>query len=137
MRSFALRAEPPPAPRLAALAVLLHLGAAASPWILGVPPEIASVLSLAAVAGLASTLACLPGDHHRLAALVIDEAGVRVREGGAATFIPAKLGPGSRAYPGLVFADMRAGGRRRGWLLARSSLPPGEFRRLKARIRFS
>jgi hypothetical protein len=137
MTSFALRAEPRPATRLAAFAGLLHVGAAATPWLLGVRPAIALVLSFVALAGLASTLACLPGVHHRLAALTVDEAGVRVRERGAASFIPAKLGPGSRAYPGLVFADIRTGGRRCGWLLARGSLPPGDFRRLKARIRVS
>lgn len=137
MTSFALQAEPGPARRLAAAAALVHLAAVASPWLLHVPAPSAAVLSLAALAGLASTLACVPGRHHRLAALVIDAAGIRAREAGAVAFTPATLGPRSRAFPGLVLVDVRTGNRRHAWLLARGDLPPGDFRRLRARIRLS
>ncbi len=49
-------------------------------------------------------------------------AGVsRMREGGA--WLAAELGPGSRAYAGLAFLDIRAGGRRHAWLLPRRHGP--------------
>lgn len=137
MTSFALRAEPGPAPRLAAAAALFHLAAAAMPWLLGVPAAPAAALALAALAGFASTLACIPGRHHGLAALAIDAAGVRAREAAAASFVPAKLGPRSRAFAGLVLVDVRTGTGRYAWFLTRRELPAGDFRRLRARIRFS
>lgn len=137
MTSFALRVEPPPAPRLAAVAALLHLGATTCPWLLGVPAALAAVLTIAAFAGSLSTLACIPGRRHRLAALALDERGLRARVAGTPEFVPATLGPASRAFAGLVFLQIRAGGRRHAWLLARGSLAPADFRRLKARIRFS
>ena len=111
MTSFAVAIEPDESPRLAALALLLHLAAAASPWFARVAAP--------------------------LAALAIDARGCRVRLRGQQDFLVAELGTGSRAYPWLVHVDIRAGGRRFGWLVAAGSLPPGQFRRLKARIRLS
>jgi hypothetical protein len=137
MTSFDLRLEPGPAPRLAAIAALVHFGAAASPWLLGVPAPLAAGLTAAALAGLASTLAGIPGRHHAVDALVADRHGWRVRLAGAADFVPATLGSRSRAIAGLAFVDVRTGSRRHAWLLGRGSLPAGPFRRLKARIRFS
>ena len=58
-----------------------------------------------------------------------------MRAGGA--WLPAELGPRSRAFAGLVFLDIRAGGRRLAWLLPRGSVPAGPFRRFKARIRLT
>jgi hypothetical protein len=137
MTSFDLRLEPAAVPRLAAIALLVHLGGAAFPWFLGVPPVLAAFLSIAALAGIASTLSSLPGRHHALAALVFDRAACRARLAGRADFVPATLGTGSRAFAGLAFVEVQAGSRRHAWLLPRGSLPPACFRRLKARIRFS
>jgi len=135
MTSFALAIEPPAQARLAALALLVHLAAAACPWIARVPPALAAPLSLLALAGLASTLAAVPGPHHRLAGLRCDRDGcrVRLREGGQ--WLAAEIGPRSRAVAGLACLDVRAGGRRYAWLLPRGTVPAGPFRRLKAWIR--
>lgn len=137
MTSFDIRIEPAPAPGLAAIAAIGHLAVAAIPWLLGVPPALAAVLSLAALAGLASTLSCLPGRHHPLQSFVAEGSLTHARLAGSAGFVPATLGAGSRAYGGLAFMDIRAGTRRFVWLLPRHSLAPGPFRRLKARIRLS
>jgi hypothetical protein len=137
MKSFDFRLEPRPAPRFAAVATFVHLGAAASPWFLGVPAWLAAGLAVAALAGLGSTLASIPGRHHGLEALVFDRAGCRVRFSGAEALVPAELGAGSRAIAGLAFVEVRAGPRRFTWLLCRAGLPSGQFRRLKARVRFS
>jgi hypothetical protein len=137
MTSFAVAIEPRAAPRVAAVATLVHLAAAAAPWIARVPAAVAASLSLLAVAGLASTLARVPGRHAPLASLVIDGRGCRVRLAGSRAYRAAELAAGARAYPDLLFLDVRANGRRFGWLLPRGSVPPAAFRRLKARIRLS
>ncbi len=137
MTSFAVAIEPDPPPRLAAVALFAHLGAAASPWLARVTPPLAMALTLLALSGLALTLGRLPGRHCALAALLIDARGCRVRLRGRQDFLAAELGQGSRAYPWLALVDIRAGGRRFGWLLPAGSLPPGQLRRLKARIRLT
>jgi hypothetical protein len=137
MTSFSVALEPAPAPRLAAAALLLHLAVAASPWIARVPAPFAALASLVALAALADTLAALPGRHHRLAALVLDGHGCRVRAQGSSVWMPAELGPRSRAYRAAVLLDLRAAGRRHAWLLTRAAVPTGPFRRLRARIRLA
>jgi len=137
MTSFDCRLEPRPQPRLAAAALVLHLGVAASPWLLGVPPPAAAVLSAVALAGLPSTLLGIPGPHHALAALIVDGTGCRVRLAAAHTDVAASFGAGSWAAAGFAVVDLRAGGRRYTWLVARGALAPAEFRRLKARVRLS
>ncbi len=117
MTSFAVAIEPDESPRLAALALLLHLAAAASPWFARVTAPLAAALALLALAGLALTLNRLPGRHCPLAALAIDALGCRVRLRGQQDFLVAELGTGSRAYPWLVLIDIRARGRRYGWLV--------------------
>ena len=135
MTSFAVAIEPPAHPRLAALALAVHLAAAASPWVAHVPPGLAVPLSLLALGSFASTLAVVPGPHHPLAGLRLDREGcrVRLREGGP--WLTAEIGPRTRAMAGLAFLDVRAGGRRYAWLLSRGAVPAGPFRRLKAWIR--
>ena len=137
MTSFAVTLEPEPQPRLAALALVVHLAAAASPWVAHVAPGPAVLMSLVALLGLASTLAAVPGRHHRLAAFVLDMEGCRARMRDGGTWEPAAIGPGSRAMSGLVYLDIRAGGRRFAWLLPRDAVPAGAFRSLKARIRLT
>jgi hypothetical protein len=137
MTSFSVALEPAPAPRLAAAALSLHLVVAASPWIARVHAPFAALLTLAALAGLAATLGALPGRHHRLAALALDSRGCRVRARGSPDWIPAELGPRSRAYPAAVLLDLRAAGSRHAWLLTRASVPADPFRRLRAHIRLS
>ena len=137
MTSFAVAIEPVAMPRLAAAALLLHLAAAASPWFARVTPLLAAAVTLIAMAGLALTLDRLPGPHCRLDSLSIDSRGCRVRLRGRGDFVSAEIGPGSRAYALLALIDVRVAGRRFGWLLPAGTLPPGQFRRLKARIRLS
>lgn len=137
MTSFAVTLEPEPQPRLAALALVVHLAAAASPWVAHVAPGPAALMSLVALLGLASTLAAVPGRHHRLAEFVLDVAGCRARMRDGGTWEPAKIGPRSRAMSGLVYLDIRAGGRRFAWLLPRDAVQAGAFRSLKARIRLT
>jgi hypothetical protein len=131
MTSFIVEIEPAAAPRLAGLALIVHLAAAASPWLARLPRWSAVALTAAAVASLAWSIAAVPGRHQRLEALRIDAAGCRVRLHGS------RLGSKSRAYAELAFLDIRMGKARLSWLLPRSAAPAGAFRRLKARIRLS
>jgi hypothetical protein len=79
----------------------------------------------------------VPGRHHRLAGIVRDGRGwsVQLREGGV--WMAAELGPHSRVFAGFAYLDIRAGGRRHAWLLAREAAAPAPFRRLKAWIRLT
>lgn len=137
MTSFAVTLEPDPQPRLAALALVVHLAAAASPWVAHVATGPAVLMSLVALLGLASTLAAVPGRHHRLAELVLDAEGCRARMRDGRTWEPAAIGPRSRVMPGVVFLEIRSGGRRLAWLLPRDAVQAGAFRSLKARIRLT
>ena len=138
MTSFAIAIEPAAAPRLAALALLVHGLAAAAPWLARADAPFAALLTLAAIAGFALTLRRLPGRHCPLAAIDLDAGGsCRARFSQSPAWLCAELGPGSRAYPSLAVVDIRAGGRRYGWVLPRAALSRNEFRRLKARIRLS
>ena len=137
MTSFAVAIEPTPQPRLAAVALAVHLAAAASPWLTQVPPWPAALLTLVALVSLPATLAAVPGRHHRLAGFILDGEGCRVRGFDDGAWRPAELGSRSRTFADLVFLDIRAGGRRLAWLLPRGSVPAGAFRRLKARVRLT
>lgn len=137
MTSFAVAIEPRADPRLAALALLFHAAAAASPWIARCGTALALALTVLALLGLALTLARIPGPHCRLARFEIDSDGCRARLRSMDADLPAKLGPGARAFAGLVALDLSVQGRRYGWLLPRSSLPADEFRRLRARVRLA
>ena len=137
MTSFAVALEPAASPRLAFLAVAVHVAAAASPWYARVPAWLAISLTVAALASLASSLAAVPGPHHRISALRIDRASCHVRMRGSQTWQPATIGPVSAAFAGVAFLDIRTGGSRLTWLLTRSAASPGSFRSLKARLRLS
>jgi hypothetical protein len=134
MRSFDVAVEPAATPQLAAVAALFHAVAAALPWVARVPAPFAAMLSLLALLGFAMTVARLPGRHAALAALHLDTRGCRVRLRGRPGWQRAELTARSRAHAGLIVVDLRAGSRRYGWLIARGSLPPHAFRRLKARV---
>ncbi len=137
MTSFAVAVEPPAQPRLAALLLLMHVMAAASPWITRCPVVLAAALSLLALAGLGFSLARVPGAHCALQGLVLDAGGCRVRLRRAAGLQPGVIGPGTRAYAACIVLDLIADGRRVGWLLPRTALPVADFRRLKALIRLN
>ena len=134
MRSFDVAAEPAGSPRLAALAALFHASAALLPWIARVPAAVGAALSLLAVAGFVWTVARLPGRHCSLAALRLTARGCRVRLRGLPGWQRAELTRRSRAYADVVVVDLRAGGRRHGWVVIRDCLPAQAFRRLKARV---
>ncbi len=136
-RSFSVLVEPGPLPRLAGAVFLVHLLVAASPWIARVTPPLAAILSVVAVVGLALTLRVVPGAHCLLKGLAIDSRGCRGLLAGSRSWAAAEVGAGSRAYPLLVFIELRIEGRRLGWLLTPASLPAADFRRLKARIRLA
>lgn len=137
MTLFAVTIEPAAGPRLAALLLLVHGFAAASPWIARCPTLIAAALSLLALAGLGFSLARVPGPHCALQGLAFDAGGCRVwlQRGGRS--LPATLTGGTRAYAACIVLDLVADGRRLGWLLPRGALPAAEFRRLKALIRLT
>lgn len=137
MTSFAVAIEPGGQPRLAASVLLVHLAAAAFPWLARAEPAFAATLSILAMAGLVATLSRLPGRHCPLAALAVDGRGCRVRLSGWRGWRRAELGPGARAYASILHLEVRVAGRRLGWLLPRGSIRDPEFRRLKARIRLS
>jgi hypothetical protein len=137
MTSFGLRLEPVRAPRVAAAVFLYHAMACAVPWLARVPAGLATALTLAAFAGFALTLTQLPGAHCRLGGVRHDGRGWKVRLAGGAEWLPAELSAASRAYPGLVYLRFRVGRRRPAWLLAAGSVPAGDFRRLKARVRLA
>jgi hypothetical protein len=137
MTSFAVEAEPAATPRLAAAALAVHLAGAAAPWLARVPAPLAALASVVSLAGLAGSLAALPGRHASLAALALDGNGCRVRLRGERGWRPARIGARSRAHAGMALIDVSCDGRRYAWLLSRASLPGTPFRRLKARIRLS
>ncbi len=124
-------------PRLAAVALLVHLAAAAGPWVARVESGLAAALSVLALAGLASTLARVPGRHCRLAAFAVDGRGCRVRLAGVRGWRSADIGAGARAYAPVVNLAVLVEGRRLGWLLPRGAIPEADFRRLKARVRLT
>jgi hypothetical protein len=138
MTSFAVAIEPAASPRLTAAALLVHALASVAPWLARVDAPLALLLTLAAIGGFALSLRRLPGRHCPLSAIDLDADGsCRARLLPTAEWLHAELGPGSRAYPSLAVVDIRAGGRRYGWVLPRATLSQNEFRRLKARIRLS
>jgi hypothetical protein len=137
MTSFIVEIEPAAAPRLACLALIVHLAAAASPWLAHLRRGSAVMLTAAALASLVSSIAAVTGPHQRVKALRIDAAGCRVRMRGSREWQAATLGPGSRVFANLAFLDIRTREGRRPWLLTRSAAPSGSFRRLKARVRLS
>jgi hypothetical protein len=137
MTSFPVDCEPRPEPRLAAAAFLLHVVAAVLPWATRCLPLLAAALSLLALASLAATLGRLPGRHCRLHGLAWRGDGWRLRFAGEACAVPARTGPGTRVYAGLIVLDLVAGPGRLGWLLTRQALDPAQFRRLKARLRLA
>ncbi len=135
MTSFAFVIEPPPQTRLAAGFLLLHTAAALLPWYTRCPPWLALLLSLAAVASFALCLARVPGRHCRLQGFAMDSEGCRAKLAADPGWRMARLGPGTRASRNWVLIDLRLGRSRAGWLLPRSAVPAGLFRRLKARAR--
>jgi hypothetical protein len=137
MRSFDVAIEPRAGEALAALALVVHAAAAAAPWLAHVAAPAAIALSLAAAGGLAATLARIPGRHCTLQAVAFDARSCRARLVGTRCFVPARLAVRSRASPWLVSLELEVGRHRLGWLLPRGSLPPDQFRRLRARIRLS
>lgn len=137
MTSFPVEIEPSLQPRLAAGVLLLHLLAAALPWVSRCPAWLAGSLSVLALGGLAATLACLSGPHCLLQRLAYREESWHAMLAGDRSEVPAQLGPGTRVYAGLVVVDVRAQRGRMGWLLPRAALPPVEFRRLKVRLRLA
>jgi hypothetical protein len=137
MTSFAFRLEPAPVPRFAATVLLFHLLAALAPWLARVPAELGAILALAALVGLVQTLSRLPGRHCTLAEVRHDGQRWAVRLFGSRGWLPAELCGDSRACPWLVYIRLRVETRRVGWLLPLGSVPAGDFRRLKARIRLA
>lgn len=137
MTSFPVTIEPRPEPRLAAAALLLHLSAAALPWVARCPTSLAVLLSLLASAAFIATLARLPGRHCRLQGLVYRGDAWRARLAGEACDRPADVGPGTRVHSELIVLDLATGRGRLGWLLTRGAMDPGQFRRLKARLRLA
>lgn len=137
MTSFPVEIEPSPQPRLAAGVLLLHLTAAAFPWLARCPPGLAAALSVFAIAGLAATLVRVPGPHCRLVRLSLRDDSWRVRLTGESHDTVALIGSGTRVYAGLIALDLRVEGRRLGWLLPRAALGRADFRRLKARLRMT
>lgn len=137
MTSFALVAEPGPAPRVAGLLALLHAIAAVAPWLARCPALIAAPASVLALAGFWMNLARVPGARGALQAVALAPGDCRARVSAGGGWVPAELLPGSRVAAGCVWLALRAGGRRRGWLLPRDCLSPAAFRRLKALIRLA
>lgn len=137
MTSFSLAIEPQAEPRLAAYLLLVHAGAAASPWIAHCPPWVAAGASSLAFAGLWASLVRLPGRHCRLQAVAWDASGWRLRFAGEENWLPASPTTASRASAGVVLLELESAGRKHGWLLSRGALPTGDFRRLKVLIRLA
>jgi len=137
MTSFAVRLDPAAVPRLAAAVLLLHMLAALAPWLARVPAALGAALGLVALTGLVQSLSRLPGRHCTLAEVRHDGRRWAVRLSGSRGWLPAELCDTSRAYPWLVYIQLEAETRRVGWLLPSGSVPAGDFRRLKARIRLA
>lgn len=137
MNSFPVELEPRASPRLAAMLSLLHLAATALPWMTHCSRLLAVFLSGVALAGLAVSLAGIPGPHHRLRRAGCRDGRWRVGLAGLDRPHEARIGPATRVHAGWVFLDLRSDVGRSGWLLQRAAVPPAEFRRLKARLRLA
>ena len=137
MTSFPVDCEPRPDPRVFVAACLVHVTAAAMPWLARCPPLLAALLTLLALAALPATIGRLPGRHCRLQSVAYREAAWRVRLTGDACERPVRVAAGTRVHAGLVVLDLGSGSGRLGWLLTRKTMDTREFRRLKARLRLA
>ncbi|TAK52919.1 MAG: hypothetical protein EPO25_12280 [Gammaproteobacteria bacterium] len=137
MNSFPVELEPPASPRLAAMLSLLHLAAAALPWMTHCARLLAVSLSGMALAGLAASLAGIPGPHRWLRRAGCRDGRWQVWLAGLDRPHEARIGPATRVHAGWVFLDLRTDAGRLGWLLQRAAVEPDEFRRLKARLRLA
>lgn len=137
MNSFPVELEPEASPRLAAMLLLLHLAAAALPWMTHCTRLLALSLSGMVLAGLVVSLAGLPGPHRRLQRAGCRDGRWQVRLQGLDRPYRARVGPATRVHAGWVFLDLRTEVGRLGWLLQRAAVQPDEFRRLKARLRLA
>jgi hypothetical protein len=115
----------------------VHAAAAALPWATRCPPWLAIALSLSAIASFWATLVRVPGRHCRLQVLACEDGRWKARLSGESHAQAVLIGPGTRVYAGLVVLELVTGRGRLGWLLPRSSLKSGQFRRLKARLRLA
>jgi len=137
MTSFPVEVEPRPEPRVATAALLLHLSAAALPWVTRCPAWFAASLSVLAIAGFVATLARLPGPHCRLQGFEFRSGAWRAKLACDSIDMPVRVGRGTRVYAGLIALDLSTERGRLGWLLTREAMDVSQFRRLKVRLRLS
>lgn len=128
MSCWHFRAELRDRAGLAAVLTAAVAGAALLPWIAGVPPPGAAVLTALALSALPASLGSVPGRWCPVKAVAVGPDGLRLFPGDVA----ATPRPATRVFPGLVLLHADAAGRRRRLWLPRSALPPDDYRRLKA-----
>ena len=131
MSCWHFRSELVPCPGLAAGLALVCLGAAALPWLAGVPAGPALLLSALALAPLPSALRSVPGRGCAFTAVAHGPGGLSLPPAAPAV----RLLPSTRIFPALVVLVAEIGGRRRILWIPRQSLPPADFRRLKVALR--
>lgn len=132
MRSWQFAAELRPDGALAAAMVLVHLVAAALPWVCRVEPCTATALSLTALVLLRSSWRCLPV-RGRLQGLVLEPESCACRD--RCGWWPAQVERRSRVWPGLVLLRLATTTGHVEVLVTRRSVDPADFRRLKVLVR--
>lgn len=131
MSCWHFRSELAPCPGLAAGLALVCLGAASLPWLAGVPVGPALLLSALALAPLPSMRRSVPGRGCAFTAVAHGPGGLSLPPSAPA----ARPLPSTRVLPALVLLVAEVDGRRRVLWIPRGSLPPADFRRLKATLR--
>ncbi len=132
-----LRIEPRFSPRLAALLLSSHGGAAAVLWPLGWPWW----LHLCAVLGVAASLVVnwrrhvLRRGHRALQAAIWLSDGLWRLETAAGVLEGVELAPGCYVHPALVVLNFSGKGQGYGLVLFADGLAPGVHRRLRIRLR--
>lgn len=137
MNSSLIELEPEPCPRLAAAVLVLHVAAAALPWVTRCDWPVGLLLSVLALAGLPASLAAVPGPHCRLRRAQCRGGQWQVWLQGGGAPAPASPGPGSRVFADWVVLEFRSSAGRHRWFLLRRMVTPADFRRLKVRLRLA
>lgn len=136
MKCWRVRAEPRRCLALEAVTAAAFGSGLLVPWLSGVPAPAAVALAVCALAGAVAARGMLPGPRARVRRLECGRRGwvVHLADGRS---VPARILPGTRVLPKVVFCRLAVGKRRLGLALPAYAVPETDFRRLKGALRAS